>query len=208
MKRRSFIEKTTISSAAMFGIPSIVPATVFGKNAPSNRINIGQIGCGRIARSHDLPETMIYDVSNVMAVCDLDSNRMKDGKILVDDFYKEKKGKKRYNGTKMYEDYREMLLDKDIDAVMISTPDHWHAKMAIDAERAGKHVYVEKCMTRTITWMKAKERVETTGFRTQEIPRGIRHITRRHAYRVDSRPSPPFITATGVSSKCLNFTSH
>ena len=98
MKRRSFIEKTTISSAAMVGIPSIVPATVFGKNAPSNRINIGQIGCGRIARSHDLPETMIYDVSNVMAVCDLDSNRLKDGKILVDDFYKEKKGKKRYNG--------------------------------------------------------------------------------------------------------------
>ena len=93
MKRRSFIEKTTISSAGMIGIPSIVPATVFGKNAPSNRINIGQIGCGRIARSHDLPETMIYDVSNVMAVCDLDSNRLKDGKILVDDFYKEKKAK-------------------------------------------------------------------------------------------------------------------
>ena len=150
MKRRSFIEKTTISSAAMIGIPSIVPATVFGKNAPSNRINIGQIGCGRIARSHDLPETMIYDVSNVMAVCDLDSNRLKDGKILVDDFYKEKKGKKRYNGTKMYEDYREMLLNKDIDAVMISTPDHWHAQPAIEAALAGKDIYLQKPTSLTV----------------------------------------------------------
>ena len=152
MKRRNFIKKTTIGSAAMVGIPSIVPASVFGKNSPSNRINIGQIGCGRIARSHDLPETMNYDVSNVMAVCDLDSNRMKDGKILVDNFYKEKKSKKRYNGTRMYEDYREMLLDKDIDAIMISTPDHWHAQPAIEAALAGKDIYLQKPTSLTVKW--------------------------------------------------------
>ena len=56
MKRRNFIEKTSIGAAAIIGVPSIVPSSVFGKNAPSNKINIGQIGCGRIARSHDLTE--------------------------------------------------------------------------------------------------------------------------------------------------------
>ena len=93
MKRRKFIGKTALGTLASVGLPSIVPATVFGKNAPSNRINIGQIGCGRIARSHDLIDTMAYDVANVMAVCDLDSKRMKDAKELVDKFYQEKKGK-------------------------------------------------------------------------------------------------------------------
>ena len=117
---------------------------MFGKNAPSNRINIGQIGCGRIARSHDLIDTMAYDVANVMAVCDLDSKRMKDAKELVDKFYQEKKGKIDYKGTKVYGDYREMIMDKDIDAVLISTPDHWHAQPAMEAAIAGKDIYLQK----------------------------------------------------------------
>ena len=150
MKRRNFIEKTSIGAAAIIGVPSIVPSSVFGKNAPSNKINIGQIGCGRIARSHDLTETMNHDVSNVMAVCDLDSNRLNEGKVLVDDFYKEKKGKKRYNATKIYSDYKEMLLNKDIDAVMISTPDHWHAQPAIEAALAGKDIYLQKPTSLTV----------------------------------------------------------
>ena len=84
MKRRKFIGKTALGTLASVGLPSIVPASVFGKNAPSNKINIGQIGCGRIARSHDLIDTMAYDVANVMAVCDLDFKRMEGAKELVD----------------------------------------------------------------------------------------------------------------------------
>ncbi len=79
MERRKFLRETALGTATMVGFPSIVPTNVFGKNAPSNKINIGQIGCGRIARSHDLIDTMVFEKANVMAVCDLDSNRMKDG---------------------------------------------------------------------------------------------------------------------------------
>ena len=150
MKRRKFIGKTALGTLASVGLPSIVPASVFGKNAPSNKINIGQIGCGRIARSHDLIDTMAYDVANVMAVCDLDSKRMKDAKELVDKFYQEKKGKINYKGTKVYGDYREMLMDKDIDAVLISTPDHWHAQPAMEAAIAGKDIYLQKPTSLTV----------------------------------------------------------
>ena len=150
MKGRKFLGKTALGTAAIVGFPSIVPASVIGKNAPSNKINIGQIGCGRIARSHDLQDTLTFDIANVMAVCDLDSNRMKDGKVLVDQFYQEKKGKSNYNGTQMYEDYRDMLNDKDIDAVMISTPDHWHAQPAMEAAMAGKDIYLQKPTSLTV----------------------------------------------------------
>ena len=150
MKRRKFIGKTALGTLASVGLPSIVPASVFGKNAPSNKINIGQIGCGRIARSHDLIDTMAYDVANVMAVCDLDSKRMKDAKELADKFYQEKKGKINYKGTKVYGDYREMLMDKEIDAVLISTPDHWHAQPAMEAAIAGKDIYLQKPTSLTV----------------------------------------------------------
>ena len=150
MKRRKFIGKTALGTLASVGLPSIVPASVFGKNAPSNKINIGQIGCGRIARSHDLIDTMAYDVANVMAVCDLDSKRMKDAKELADKFYQEKKGKINYEGTKVYGDYREMLMDKEIDAVLISTPDHWHAQPAMEAAIAGKDIYLQKPTSLTV----------------------------------------------------------
>ncbi len=150
MKRRKFIGKTGLGTVAVVGFPSIVPASVIGKDAPSNKINIGQIGCGRIARSHDLVDTMAYDLANVMAVCDLDSKRMKDGKELVDKFYQEKKRKSNYKGTKVYEDYREMLMDKDIDAVLISTPDHWHAQPAMEAAIAGKDIYLQKPTSLTV----------------------------------------------------------
>ena len=134
----------------MIGFPSIVPASVLGKNAPSNKINIGQIGCGRIARQHDLIDTMALNNANVMAVCDVDTNRMKDGKLLVDQFYQKEKEKANYKGTKMYEDYRKMLMNKDIDAVLISTPDHWHSQPAIEAAMAGKDIYLQKPTSLTV----------------------------------------------------------
>ena len=150
MKRRKFINRTTLGTAAIIGFPTIVPAHVLGKDAPSNKINIGQIGCGRIARDHDMPDTMKFDESRLMAVCDLDSKRLEDAKVFVNEFYKKKTGKDNFVDVKMYGDYREMLANKDIDAVMISTPDHWHAQPALEAALAGKDIYLQKPTSLTI----------------------------------------------------------
>jgi hypothetical protein len=132
------------------GFPTIVPSSVFGKNAPSNKIHVAQIGCGRIARTHDLAETFKYDVARVMAIADVDRNRLQDGKKLVEGWYAKKTGKDNYMDVKTYEDYHELLANKDIDAVMISTPDHWHAQPAMEAALAGKHIYLQKPTSLTI----------------------------------------------------------
>ena len=150
MKRRKFLEKTMVTTAGAIVVPTIVPSTVFGKSAPSNKINIGQIGCGRIARSWDMPGTLKYEQARFIAVSDLDANRMADGKKLVEDYYAKKKNKPHYVDVKMYGDYKELLRDKDIDAVIISTPDHWHAQPAIEAALAGKDIYLEKPTSLTI----------------------------------------------------------
>ena len=151
MKRRPFLKKTAgaLAAGAVFA-PTIVPSTVFGKNAPSEKINIGQIGCGRIARGHDLPATMRNDVARVTAVADVDMNRAGLGKEFVEKFYTEKTGNSKYVKVKTYQDYREMLLDKDLDAVIISTPDHWHAQPAMEASAAGKDIYIQKPTSLTI----------------------------------------------------------
>jgi len=151
MKRRNFIKRTGITAAGTFLIPDIVPSSVFGKNSPGNRINIGQIGCGRIARSHDIEETIVDERAQFVAVCDVDSKRMADGKKLLEDFYSKKTGKKSYIDIRMYKDYREMLLDPDIDAVIISTPDHWHSQPATEAALANKDIYLQKPNSLTIT---------------------------------------------------------
>ncbi|MBN1290641.1 MAG: Gfo/Idh/MocA family oxidoreductase [Candidatus Latescibacteria bacterium] len=150
MKRRKFLNYTASVLAGSFAAPSIVPSTVFGQNAPGNKINIGQIGCGRIARDHDLPGTMQFDNARVIAVSDVDSKRMLEGKEFVEKYYADTKGSKKYVDVKMYDDYKEMLLDNDIDAVIISTPDHWHSQPAIEAALAGKHIYLQKPTSLTI----------------------------------------------------------
>ncbi|HZK92744.1 MAG TPA: Gfo/Idh/MocA family oxidoreductase, partial [Prolixibacteraceae bacterium] len=150
MERRDFLKNSSSVIAGTIILPTIVPSTVFGKNAPSNKINIAQIGFGRIAKGHDLAETLKYDEARIIAVADLDSNRAAKGKEFIEDFYAKKTGSKDAVNVKTYGDYREMLLNKDIDAVMISTPDHWHSQPAIEAALAGKDVYLQKPTSLTI----------------------------------------------------------
>lgn len=148
--RRKFVKTSLTGIAGAFVLPTIVPSTVFGKNAPGNKINIAQIGFGRIALTHDLPLTIKHDTTRVISIADVDRNRLAQGKEWVLNYYEEKKGKKNFVNVALYQDYREMLLDKNIDAVVISTPDHWHAQPAIEAALAGKDIYLQKPASLTI----------------------------------------------------------
>ncbi|MBE5032395.1 Gfo/Idh/MocA family protein [Gallalistipes aquisgranensis] len=163
MKRREFLKRSALMGLGIITAPTIVPSSVFGKNAPSNRINIGAIGCGRISRTHDMPGVWKYDNVRIVAVSDVDRRRLDDAKKLVENYYTKKSGKP-YSGVNTYEDYRQLLADSDIDAVLISTPDHWHAKQAIDAVYAGKDVYLQKPASLTIEeGRKMSNAVNATG---------------------------------------------
>ena len=145
--RRQFLK----SSAAVGVFPAIVPARVFGKYAPSNMIQVAQIGCGRIARSSEFPGLLRNaEVARFVAVCDLDTVRLADAKTIIEGAYAKKFGSGNYASVKTYGNYKEMLLDKSIDAVCISTPDHWHAQPAMEAALAGKDVYLQKPASLTI----------------------------------------------------------
>ncbi|WP_025764257.1 Gfo/Idh/MocA family protein [Dyadobacter tibetensis] len=152
--RRDFLKKSATGMAGIIAasvFPTIVPSTVFGKNAPSNKINIGQVGFGRIASGHDLPEVIKNEAAHVIAVADLDSNRLAMGKKWIEARYAKRTGKDNYLDVKTYDDYHEMIARKDIDAIIISTPDHWHAQPAMEAAAAGKHVYMQKPTSLTIS---------------------------------------------------------
>jgi len=151
--RRTFL-KTSLGAAAVVGFPTIVPSSVFGQDAPSNRINIGAIGVGRISRVHDMPGVWKYTSgarnNRILAVCDLYAPRVEQGKQLLNGVYGKQIGKD-YNATIGYSDYRELLSNREIDAVIISTPDHQHARLAVAAVRANKDVYLQKPASLTIS---------------------------------------------------------
>jgi len=150
MLRRAFLRKTSATAAGAIVMPTIIPSGLLGRTAPGNIIRVGQIGFGRIARGHDLPETLRHDTAIGVAVADVDINRARDGKQWIEQFYAEQKQKPGYVDVAVYQDYREMLEDRSIDAVIISTPDHWHAQPAMEAALAGKDIYLQKPASLTI----------------------------------------------------------
>jgi len=150
MKRRRFLTSSLTGVTGALVMPSIIPACTSKKGSPNSKINIAQIGFGRIAQVHDLPDTMRYDAARVVACCDLDIKRAREGKEFIQDWYATNRGQENYVDVAVYQDYREMLEDESIDAVIISTPDHWHARAAIDAALAGKDIYLQKPTSLTI----------------------------------------------------------
>lgn len=155
--RRDFLANTTkasLGTALALNFPTIVPASVFGKNAPSNRINVASIGCGRISTGHDMTSIARYAGARIVAVCDLDRARADASPQAVRENYK--KAAKENGGLtgdwdiKVYYDYKELLQNKDIDAVHVSLPDHQHAIVSVHAVRAGKDVYLQKPASLTI----------------------------------------------------------
>jgi predicted dehydrogenase len=154
--RRTFIK----TAACAVAVPMIVPRTVFGKNAPSNRINVGFIGLGNQSKV-DLPIFLKNDDVQVLAVCDVNtgSDGYRDpkdflgrepGKQKVEAYYADKQPSGKYKGCDAYTDFRDVLARDDIDAVVIIVPDHWHAIMTIAACKAGKDIYCEKPLSLTV----------------------------------------------------------
>jgi len=140
--RRRFLQNTALLAAA----PLILPGRVWSQtSAPSKRLTLGCIGMGKQMKGH-LGGFIQRDDVEVLAVCDVDTTRRTFAKQRVDEAYTKKAGET-YKGCDVYNDFREVLARKDIDAVVIATPDHWHAYIAIAAVRAGKDVYCEKPLT-------------------------------------------------------------
>lgn len=142
MNRRKFIEKAGAVSAAGILVPTALHGFSINKmKNPNSRIAIGVVGCNGMGWSNVSSLLKMEDV-DLVAICDVDKNVIE--RRLAD------YAKLRTNKPKTFTDYRELLKLKDIDAVVIGTPDHWHCKIMVDAVQAGKHVYVEKPIANTI----------------------------------------------------------
>ena len=178
--RRNFLKNSTAFAAGAIIIPTIVPSTVFGKTAPSNQINVGMIATGRQAVNANLKNGFLkLDNCRVIAINDVDSWRMSNAEKIINDTYS--KAGKSYSGVKKYDDYRDLIANKEVDAVMVSSPDHWHAPQTIAAALAGKHVSMEKAFTLAPAWGKAVvEAVKTKGVtgRLDSEFRSIREMNR------------------------------
>jgi len=141
--RRQFLK----TAAAALALPTIVPSSVFGQNAPSNRITLGVVGWGMQGPGNTGSFLALEDCQ-VVAACDLDKKHLKSAVSAINDHYKNQ-------DCKAYADYREMFARKDIDAVMLAVPDHWHGILAVAAAKAKKDIYGEKPLARTIAEQQA-----------------------------------------------------
>ncbi len=164
--RRTFLRHAPLLLAA----PLILPRRSWGADStpPGRRITLGCIGTGRMMRMH-FDSLLPRDDIQIVAVCDVDTTRRSDAQRRVDTAYAERFGAS-YKSCTAHNDYREVLARKDLDAVFIATPDHWHAFVAADAIRAGKDVYCEKPLTYNIREaldlvrvVRASDRVFQTG---------------------------------------------
>jgi hypothetical protein len=176
--RRQFLRRV-LSASPLLAAPSLIPASARGADGlvpPSGRINVGLIGKGLMGGGH-LGRCAGDPGVQLLAVCDVDRVRRDDGKRRVEQIYAANTASGAYRGCAAYNDYREVLARKDIDAVVIVTPDHWHSLLSIEAARAGKDVYCEKPIS--LTLREGRELVQTvrrygrvfqTGTQYRSIP--------------------------------------
>lgn len=163
--------KNSIAVGAALSFPSIVPARALGRTgaAPNEKITLGVIGIGPRC-TYDLKSMLNLSDVQCVAVCDVQASRREAGKALVDEHYGNK-------DCVLYRDFQELLVRKDIDAVLIATGDRWHAAASILAAQAGKDVYSEKPCGITIAdcqrladTMKRTGRVFQAGTQRRSVP--------------------------------------
>ena len=144
MTRRGFLKTASLSAA-----PLILPARLLGAAAPSARINLACIGVGSMGLGN-LKGFLFTPGVQVIAVCEVDAGRRAEAKATVEKHYAEHKPSGTWKGVAAYTDFRECLARDDLDAVCISTADHWHVPCALHAVKAGKDVYCEKPLSLTV----------------------------------------------------------
>jgi myo-inositol 2-dehydrogenase / D-chiro-inositol 1-dehydrogenase len=166
--RRDFLKKSLFTGVGLIAAPEILRNSAFASGSPNKLIQFAQIGCGREGTVDYLGTIKHTDLCKMVAVCDLDSKRVEIAKNTVEKFYKDK-GDANFT-CKTYHDFHELLANPEIDAVIVSVPDHQHALVAVQAVLAGKDVYVQKPLTYAIseaialrTAVKAKKRILQTG---------------------------------------------
>ncbi|HEY6166560.1 MAG TPA: Gfo/Idh/MocA family oxidoreductase [Verrucomicrobiae bacterium] len=145
LSRRQFLRSSAVAASAPFILPSHIWAA---KTKPNDRLTLGFIGMGKQARGL-LGGFLGKKECQAVAVCDVDTTRRNAGKKQVEDYYA-KQRESDHKGCATYVDFRELIGRKDIDAVVIATPDHWHAIISITAANAGKDIYCEKPMSESI----------------------------------------------------------
>ena len=156
ISRRRFMSRAVGTAVAAVAFPHVVPASALagaGNAAPSERITLGFIGAGKQSQ-HLMRSFLNSPGTHVVAACDVDRLKLERGKEIVEDYYAGKSAGT-YKGCDIYGDFRELLARSDIDAVVISTPDHWHAVTVIQSAEAGKDIYCEKPLSQTIAQARA-----------------------------------------------------
>ena len=152
MKRKSITSRRAFlkSTACSLSFPILLPASALGRQgtSPNNRITLGFIGIGKMNSDHLRFFSQDPDFE-ILALCDVESLRLERGKQIVTDNY-QMRYSTGYRDLSLYDDFRILLARKDIDAVVIATPDHWHALVSVAACKAGKDVYCEKPLANSI----------------------------------------------------------
>ncbi|MBL8840523.1 MAG: Gfo/Idh/MocA family oxidoreductase [Planctomycetes bacterium] len=142
--RRHFLATTLAGGAALLFLPRGLRGAARGRPGALATIQVAQIGCGRMGRE-DMKGVLASPLARVVAVCDVDAKRLAAGKALAEEHY-QKRGESDVQVAAVA-DVRELLARADIDALVVSTPDHSHAWIAVAAALAGKHLYVQKPLT-------------------------------------------------------------
>lgn len=152
LNRRDFLNASLLSAGAI-AFPTIIPSRVLGADAPSGRIRVAQIGCGRIAHDMDMPGVLGTGLADYVAVCDVDAKRAAHAKTFIEGWLAKKQ--KPAGDIKVYSDYKEIIARSDVDAVVISTPDHWHAEPSAAAALAGKDIWLQKPLAMAVAESRA-----------------------------------------------------
>ena len=204
--RRAMLQRTAIA-AGSFAVPLVIPGSVLGKDgatAPSDRITIGSIGVGMMGGGHFRLFTDYSDVQ-LMALSDVDPWRRDTSTRVVEKAYGARQASGMFHGFQAYNDFRELLDRRDIDAVIVATGERWHPAISVLAAKAGKDIYCEKPISLTIRQartmaetVRRHNRVFQTGLQQRNSPEYRKAMEIVHAGRIGA-VKLAYVSESGVS---------